>query len=233
MPRTVITGDELSILYFALAQFSGTDELPNKERFQMGVEIATRIIKAVLESPQTEAEISASYYIDLYDRGANLSNFVEDLINNSEQKSTKAEPHDQKLAYDMVLRIASLILRGPRIIPENLRFFLADVIDDIYLDKTKKMRPRPTSRGPNKDTNFTRNKALRVAYLQMCTFGFNKFRSKSSGNKFRSKSSGNNRNFLCSYKGGSSMDVVGVAYEDISGTMLAYKSIEEIVRQYY
>ena len=107
MPRTVITGDELSILYFALAQVSRTDELPNEEKFQIGVEIATRFIKAVLESPQTEAEILTRYHIDLYDRGVNLSNVVEDLINDSDQKSTKTEPYNKQLSYDTLLNMVS------------------------------------------------------------------------------------------------------------------------------
>ena len=54
----------------------------------------------------------------------------------------------------------------------------------------------------------------------MCALGFNKFRSTSKKNK---------GDYACSYEGVSSIDIVGVAYEKISGNKLKYKTIEGIV----
>ena len=95
---------------------------------------------------------------------------------------------------------------------------MADVLDDDK--KTNKKRPRPTKRGPREDTNLSRDEALYFAYLQMCVLGFNKFRSTSEKNE---------GDYACSYEGGSSIDIVGVAYEKISGKKLKYKTIEGIV----
>ena len=118
MPRTVITGDDLSIQYFALIISRENDEVSNEERFKLGVSIAIRIIEAVLDSPQTEAEILARYYIRNF-VGADLPNIVEDLIDQSEQKTAKAERYNQRLSYDALLQMASIILRGPSVLSQK------------------------------------------------------------------------------------------------------------------
>ena len=219
MPRSS-TPDDLSLLYSLLSKLGAPDERSDEVRFRETVDRASKCLEIMLASTTTEAEMLARFYMEQCGGRKNVSKIVEDLINISAQKSTKAEPHEQQLDYDTLLRMASIILRSPREMDENLRFFIADVIDDTFLDKDKKKRPRPTLRGPNKDTNFHRNQILRTVHHMMVTYGFNKFRSESKKNE---------GDFACSYKGGSGIDVLGVAYYEVTGKRLSYKTIEGIV----
>ena len=60
MSETIITGGELAILYYALAQYRGTDELSDEEAFKMGVNIAVRLIKMKLATQSPAAKVLAS-----------------------------------------------------------------------------------------------------------------------------------------------------------------------------
>ena len=122
MPRTLITGDELSIQYFALAQFKGTDELSDEEAFKMGVNIAVRFINMKLATQDPAAKVLAIHYKCLFATETELYFFVQELIDIYEQKSTKAEPHDQQLAYDALRKMGSILLREHRKMPDNLDF---------------------------------------------------------------------------------------------------------------
>ena len=222
MPETVIYGSENAMQSNTFAQYRRTDKLPDEEEFKMVVSVAVRIMEQKLASLCPIDKAISRYLRCLLFNETELYDIAQDLIDKFEQKSAKVELHDRQSAYDALRAMASTLLSKHKKMPENLESFSADVLADRHLiDNTPiKNLSRPTKRGPNKDTNLSRDKALRHTFSEICSMGFKHFRFISKKNK---------GDFACSYKGGSCIDILGVAYEKISGIKLKYKTIEGIV----
>ena len=182
------------------------------------VKLAEIYIKRGLDSTDTMAERNVRYYMELYESGIkDLAEIVYELIHESEQESTKEKPHKPREAYDTLIGLASKLQRENISFPENLRLWDADVRDDILLDKTKKKRPRPTLRGPNTDTNLSRNDSFLTAHLELVGWGFSSTRCiEQDGTEYSG----------CCYEGGSALDVIGVAYTNLTHKSITYKALE-------
>ena len=79
----------------------------------------------------------------------------------------------------------------------------------------------PTSRGRKRDTNRIRDSAFRDADYQLGKFGFTSTRSIEQGGK---------RYDFCCFEGGSCADIIGVAYQKVTGKKSKYKTIASIIR---
>ena len=77
-----------------------------------------------------------------------------------------------RLAYDYLLQVASHLLRDYEPLPENLREWLVDVLDDMVSKEEKRPYPKKETPGPDEFANFARDNAIRITTLLLVRGGW-------------------------------------------------------------
>ena len=170
--------------------------------FEQHVQIAARIIK---DSPDVFGKTPAEGAAKLYETVTNaidrpFTEFLDALI----KQSNKDEG-----AYDTLNLIAGRLLMSKEQLPDELSVWLGSVI----LDKL----PRPISRGRKSETNYTRNRAIKLAVDTLVARGLQPTRHSPSGYN------------PCRAASGSACDAAGIAYERVTGDRLNYKTVEGVL----
>ena len=227
MPRYYIEDNEVAILFFSFLHSKGLENVSEEERFDLAVNAAKRILEPALSYYNTRPEIAARHYAKVYREGEDISDTIEGLIRVSEQEPINGEENRPLLAYDTIACMSSLLRLGPRPIPDALSDFAHDVLEDTIKDETDKKRPRPTKRGRRIDTNLARDYGLCYTYEQMLNWGYIRFRIEK-----KDKDNDEDEKY-CSYKGASTIDIVGCAYEKVTGKKVTYSRMEQIILSNY
>ena len=214
--------DGSDVLRYILRRYGGTHELPDEERFRTAVRLAKLILKPKLDSDDALAKMLARNYLEHCEIGAkDIAEVVDDLIYETQQVWTKKGPYEPEDAYDTLICLVSQLHREHKPLPKNLDIWNADVMDDMFLDKAKKKRPRPTSKGPKKNTNLNRDSAFLDVRLELLKFGFSSTRYiEQKGKEYTD----------CCFEGGSAADIIGVAYKELTGVNIKYKTLVGILK---
>ena len=227
MPKYYIEDNEVAILFYAYLHSKGLKDVSEEERFDLAVKAARKILEPALSYYKTQPEIAARHYAKVYREGKDISDTIEGLIRVSEQEPINGEENRPLLAYDTLAYMSSLLRLGPRPIPDALSDFAHDVLEDTSKDETDKKRPRPTKRGRRIDTNLARDYGLCYTYDQMLHWGYIKFRIEKKDKDHDEDEK------HCSYRGASTIDIVGCAYEQETGEKFTYSRLEQIILSNY
>ena len=212
--------DELNaLLSYILLEYI---ELTDKERFRTAVRLAKLILKPKLNSDESLPERLAMGHMEFCELGAeDISIVVDELIYVTQQGWTQNGQYGPEVAYDTLICLASLLHRQHKDFPKNLHIWTADFLNDTVLDNAKKKRPRPTLRGRKKNTNLTRDEAFQDAHEELCGLGFSPTRYiVQKGEEYTD----------CCFEGGSIIDIIGLAYEELTGKKISYKTLEGNIR---
>ena len=221
MSRTTIL-ENTEVTFRRILQFEfGTDKPTKHQKFHCGVLLAEMIMDPWLSSTRTWMGGAAFPY--LMDYEFNEDKFVEgidDLILETEQLSTKENPSGPRDAHDLLIEIASDLIRERKPLPVNLSEWSFDILHDTLLDKVEQKRPRPKLRGQHKNANHSRNNAFRAGISGLIQCGFNATRNiKQNGIDY----------YDCCIEGGSAVDAVGIAYKRRTGERKSYTTIAAYV----
>ena len=113
-------------------------------------------------------------------------------------------------AYDTLNLVAGRLLMSKQQLPDELSVWLGSVILGN--------RKPPMRRGRKSETNYTRNRALKLAADTLVARGLQPTRTSLPG-----------EHNPCTAGGGTACDAAGIAYERVTGDRLNYKTVEGVL----
>ena len=131
----------------------------NYEEFERGVQLAKKSMERVLYIHGTPAES----FFGLISSTTLSVEFIDSVISISDKS---------RLAYDYLLQVASHLLRDYEPLPENLREWLVDVLDDMVSKEEKRPYPKKETPGPDEFANYARDNAIRITTLLLVRGGW-------------------------------------------------------------